>query len=108
MGLSRRLHRDSDTMTATSKFAKTKDCQILCRDEVIPVGSLVEIRNNFMIYDGEDGTHPRPVDTTVITGLVVSSKSSLAQRASAITYAVFTNDEIRNFLNTAWDIKRLQ
>ena len=95
-------------MTTTSKFAKTKDCQISCRDEVIPVGSLVEIRNNFMIYDGEDGTHPRPVDATVITGLVVSSKSSFAQRASCIIYAVFTNNEIRNFLNTAWDIRRIQ
>lgn len=95
-------------MTTTNKFAKTKDCQISCRDEVIPVGSLVEIRNNFMIYDGEDGTHPRLVDARVITGLVVSSKSSLSQSASVITYAVFTNDEIRNFLNTAWDIKRVQ
>lgn len=95
-------------MTTTSKFVKTKDCQISCRDEVIPAGSLVEIRNNFMIYDGEDGTHPRLVDARVITGLVVSSKSSLSQYTNTTIYAVFTNDEIRNFLNTAWDIKKVQ
>lgn len=95
-------------MTTTSKFAKTKDCQISCRDEAIPDGSLVEIRNNFMIYDGDDGAHPRPVDATIITGIVISSKSLFAQRTYAITYAVFTNNEIRNFINTAWDIKRIQ